>query len=518
MENAGKIVIIDDEVMVTKTLSTLLRLEGMSNTAAFNDPLEALEYLKTNESCLIISDFIMPKMKGIEFLSQAKKLPLQDDTTQILLTGYADKENAIRAINEVGIFKYIEKPWNNDDLIHVIKSAVERTHLKKQLKEKIIQLKAANEELEEYSKNLEMLVQKRTQELFESREKLNAIFTNCADTIITFDRNCRITSLNQAGMGLFGLNKEELLGKNFFEIIINEKNQKINNIFNLKDAIFLRDFSIINYKNDNKTPVEISIAPAKNNDDVFFVALIRDVSYQRENERLRDDFIATLTHDLRTPLLAAISGLEFIINGTLGEIGGKQKELICAMKKSSEDMLGLTNALLEVYRYEAGKIYLCKTRFCINELIKECAKELDILFVQNNITLKLTLDGKGELLMSADKNEIRRVILNLMGNAIKHGGQNTNLEVITKQDGHDLSVSVNDNGPGLSEDDCKKLFKRFSQGTSKKRSCSTGLGLYLSRQIIEAHGGTITVNSTPSIGSAFTFHLKGVISESGVLL
>ncbi len=517
MEVCGKIVLVDDEIMVTKTLSTLLKLEGLKDTIAFNDPLEALEFLKDNTCELIISDFIMPKMEGIEFLACAKKLPSQEDTTQILLTGYADKENAIKAINEVGIFKYIEKPWNNDDLILNIKNAIERTNLKRALKEKIIQLKKANDELEEYSKNLETLVQKRSKELYESREKLNAIFTNCADGIVTFKKDCLINTLNQAACELFGTNEKDLLNKNFFELIINEKNQKLENPFRAQKPIFLRDFSLINYTSNTKTPIEISLAKIENDKDTFVVAVIRNVSYQKENERLRDDFIATLTHDLRTPLLAAISGLDFILNGTLGEISEKQRELIFAMKKSNEDMLGLTNALLEVYRYEAGKIFLCKTRFCINNLIKECAKELEMLFKQNNTEIAFDFDSE-ELYINADKNEIRRVILNLLGNAVKHGGENTKVIIKSTKTGKDAQISVKDNGIGLSEDDRKKLFKRFSQGTSKKRSCSTGLGLYLSRRIVEAHNGTIWVDSEINKGSNFIFNLKNAALEDKVLL
>lgn len=517
MDTNGKIVLVDDEVMVTKTLSTLLKLEGLRDTVTFNNPEHALEYLKNNSCELIISDFIMPEMDGIEFLSRIKELPLQAETTQILLTGYADKENAIKAINEVGIFKYIEKPWNNDDLILNIKNAIERTNLKRALREKIIQLKKANTELEEYSKNLESLVQKRTKELWESREKLNAIFTNCADGIVTFKKDNLLVSLNQAACKLFGLEEKELLNKNFFELIINEKNQRIQNPFKLNEPLFLRDFSLINYKNDVKIPVEISLAKINDSSNPFVVGVLRDVSYQRENERLRDDFIATLTHDLRTPLLAAISGLDFILNGTLGETTQKQKELLEAMKKSNEDMLGLTNALLEVYRYEAGKIFLCKTRFSINELIKDCIKELDILFKQNGSNIEIDYNSDN-IEINADKNEIRRVILNLLGNAIKHGGENTKINVCAKKTGKDLVLSVKDNGVGLSQDDQKKLFKRFSQGTSKKRSCSTGLGLYLSRRIVEAHNGTIWVESEPNKGSKFTFCLKNAALEDKVLL
>ena len=517
MDTYGKIVLVDDEVMVTRTLETLLKLEGLKDTESFNDPFEALEYLKINQCELIISDFIMPKMEGIEFLSRAKKLPLQEDTTQILLTGYADKENAIKAINEVGIFKYIEKPWNNDDLVLNIKNAIERTNLKRALKEKIIQLKKANDELEEYSKNLEALVQKRSKELYESREKLNAIFTNCADGIVTFKKDYVINSLNQAACELFGTGEKDLLNKNFFELIINEKNQRHENPFKSKNPVFLRNFCLVNYKNNTKIPIEISLAKIESDKDDFVVAVIRNVSYQKENERLRDDFIATLTHDLRTPLLAAISGLDFMLKGTLGEISEKQKELTLAMKKSNEDMLGLTNALLEVYRYEAGKIFLCKTRFCVNKLIKDCAKELEVLFKQNNTEIIFDFENE-ELMINADKNEIRRVISNLLGNAIKHGGENTKVIVKSQKIGKDAQISVEDNGVGLSKEDQMKLFKRFSQGTSKKRSCSTGLGLYLSRRIVEAHNGLIWVESEVDKGSKFIFNLKNAALEDKVLL
>ena len=106
-------------------LKMLLQLEGFSNIKFFNSPIEALDFIKDedNKPDLLISDFLMPKMNGIEFLSEAKKL--YDDLTMILLTGYADKENAIKAINDVGIYRYLEKPWDNDDLIRVLKDAID---------------------------------------------------------------------------------------------------------------------------------------------------------------------------------------------------------------------------------------------------------------------------------------------------------------------------------------------------------------------------------------------------------
>ncbi len=515
MDKLGRILIIDDETMVTQTLKMLLGLEGYSNVTTFNDTKEALAYIKKNEVDLIISDFIMPSMNGIDFLSEAKKI--QHDITSILLTGYADKQNAIRAINEIGIFKYIEKPWDNANLIINIKNALTQTRLKKELDIKIKELEIANEKLENYSKDLELTVQERTRELSTTNSKLNAIITNCADGIVLFDKELKITGLNNAAIELFGEQKDTILSKNLFELIVSEKKHPTLKELASEKSTFLRNYSLINYNKDIKIPIEISIAPVIDDINNFFIAVIRDVTYQKETQRLRDDFISTLAHDLRTPLLATISGLDFILDKSLGDITQKQSDLFCAMKKSSEDMLGLVNALLEVYRYEAGKNYLCKTKFDIIKLTNECEQELSPLLKKSKIKFKINKKSD-ELFINADKNEIRRVIINLIGNAIKHSQNCDLITVSIIQKEKDLIYEVKDNGIGISENDCKKLFNRFSQGTNTKRSSSTGLGLYLARQIIEAHSGKIYVNSKINKGSTFTFELKNSINDCKVIL
>ena len=111
----GMIVVVDDERIVTSAFKTLLMVEGYTNAHYFNNPEEALEFLKDNRPDLVISDFLMPQMNGLEFLKRVKEL--YPEVSKIILTGYADKENAINAINEVGIYKYLEKPWNNEDLL-----------------------------------------------------------------------------------------------------------------------------------------------------------------------------------------------------------------------------------------------------------------------------------------------------------------------------------------------------------------------------------------------------------------
>lgn len=511
----NRIIIVDDDNIVTKALKMLLEIEGFSNVNFFNNPQEALEFIKNeqNKPDLLISDFLMPKMNGIEFLTEAKNI--YEDLTMILLTGYADKENAIKAINEVGIYRYLEKPWDNDDLIINIKNALERSDLLSRLKDKVIQLENAKKQLEKYTHSLEDMVAQRTQDLVESNNKLFAIINYCADGIMIFSQNGIIESINPAGENIAGAVQSMFVGKSIFDIFIPEKGRLEKSILNGEKEHLLRDFYIENQVNGQKIPVEISVSPIydENENVLRFVAVIRDESIQKDMDRLRDDFIATLTHDLRTPLLATIQTLSFFLDGSLGELDEKQKLFLSTMKKSNEDILGLVNALLEVYKYESGTLNLGKTKFILNDFLTQCKSEIDNLASKKEVSLSLKLDETNDSVIYADKNEIKRVIFNLLGNAINHNPPKTNVVLSSCLQKNDIVISVKDDGAGIPKSDIPKMFKRFSQGTSEKRSVGTGLGLYLSRQIIEAHGGKIWLETDKQKGTEFLFLLPDAICE-----
>ncbi len=515
--NNAKIVITDDEKIVTSAFKTLLKVEGYKDVNCFNNPVEAVEFLKTNEPDIIISDFLMPEMNGLEFLRKAKEL--YPEVSMILLTGYADKENAIKAINEIGLYKYIEKPWDNDDLLFNIRNGIERSHLLSDLREKINELEKAKKQLEKYSNELESLVAERTQELSVANSKLSGIINYCADGIIIIDADGKIEQANPACENMTGLSESALKKKKFQEIACLSRHSLDNSpangvIFGLdKDTkdVLIKDCFILNSLGRERIPVEINFAAISNENEEKFVGVIRDVSKHKETERLRDDFIATLTHDLRTPLLAAIQTLKFFLDGSLGKVDEKQAVLLSTMLKSNEDLLGLVNALLEVYRFESGKLELCKTVFPIKDLVTQCYDELKPLALKKNINFTLKTEGiddKTEI--TADKSELKRVMINLCGNAVNYTNKDGEIEILAKIQSGDLIFSVTDNGNGIPKEDIPNMFNRFSQGTSRKRSTGTGLGLYLSRQIIEAHGGKIWLDSKLNKGSEFTFLLTNV--------
>lgn len=139
------ILIVDDEEIITFSLSMQLGLCSNLNVLVSNDPVNALEIIKENDVELIISDYLMPNMNGIEFLLEAKKI--KEDIIMILLTGYADKESVIKAVNQVGVYYYIEKPWDNENLLKIIYNGLEKASLIKQLKAKVNELQESKTEV-----------------------------------------------------------------------------------------------------------------------------------------------------------------------------------------------------------------------------------------------------------------------------------------------------------------------------------------------------------------------------------
>ncbi len=511
--NGGKIFIVDDEAMVTASLQAMLSIETSHNVICFNNPKTALSAIDAEQPDIVISDFLMPHMDGIAFLKAVKdKLP---ETTLILLTGYADKENAIQAINTVGIYKYIEKPWNNEELKITLKNGLERSRLLNQLQQKITALSEARTELQKYNQSLETLVQERTGELTVTVQKLDAIVRGATDGIVTLTPDLTVNSVNPAAQALFlaQLKQPDVIQQPIDRLF---KEQNIERYFSLNTPQLISEASL------GETTVEISISPIpkseqffpsrdqqSDNDNNGYILILRDISERKEVDRLREDFVSTLTHDLRTPLLAAIQTLGFFNNGTTGPLNDQQQEIITMMVHSNRDMLGLVNVLLEVYKYESGQQRLVMDKVDSVVLVESITKELSALAAQKNQQLNLK---KRENLpaVKADKQELKRVLVNLIGNAIHHSPPETVIDIhltIVPDTPNQLTFAIQDYGRGIPKQDIPHLFQRFSQGTSKVRSSGTGLGLYLSRQIIAAHQGHIWVESTEGEGTTFYFTL-----------
>jgi len=241
----------------------------------------------------------------------------------------------------------------------------------------------------------------------------------------------------------------------------------------------------------------------------------------------RDDFVARLTHDLRTPLVAANRVLDFCRNRAFGEVAEEAKDAIANVMQSNQNLLDMVNTLLEVYRHEAGKKNLTYSTFNLADLSKSVVQELHILAVEKDLDCQLcdtdrVLASEHELFqIQGDALEMRRVMMNLVANALKFTDQGhvhlhlkrhldppsavVQAGLKTPSKAAWITVEVEDTGVGIAPDDQAQIFAWFRQGTNMR--AGSGLGLHLAHRIVTSHGGMITVDSTPGKGSTFTVFL-----------
>lgn len=236
--------------------------------------------------------------------------------------------------------------------------------------------------------------------------------------------------------------------------------------------------------------------------------LKHSIDERDEIARQREDFVSRLTHDLRTPLVAEERMMILFLEGALGELSPSMNEALTIMARSNSNLLAMVNTLLEVYRFEAGRKTLAFLPVDINQLIEEVASELTPLAEQKGLVIKADVQqAENPTKVIGDRLELHRLFTNLVGNAIKftdNGSINIYLEADSSDCGA-ITIKITDTGQGISPEQQATLFERFRPG-SHKRSGS-GLGLYLSRRIVEAHQGTIKVNSELGKGSIFTITL-----------
>jgi signal transduction histidine kinase len=227
-------------------------------------------------------------------------------------------------------------------------------------------------------------------------------------------------------------------------------------------------------------------------------------------DRQRQDFVSRLTHDLRTPLVAADRMLGLLQDGVLGEISPEIREALTIMGRSNHNLLEMVNKLLDVYRYESGSKTINLQPLDLKELLNQVVQELKPIAISKN--LELTADLDDMVAVKGDRLELLRVFNNLIGNALKFT-ESGSVHVSLKLEESEAIIAIADTGAGISSEEQPFLFQRFRQGNHQKQG--SGLGLYLSHYIINAHNGKILVKS-PNLdsqqGSTFFVHLPTITS------
>lgn len=345
-------------------------------------------------------------------------------------------------------------------------------------------------------------------ELQTEQRVIKGILENAPIGLVTLDKNFTCLECNEEFRHILGQETlKEITGKCLFDLAPNLKRQLFSNVLETgqplkKSAERLRftHGAVV-----EETYWDCTSWPVKdqNGNTTGLVAMFANATDRVLLQQQREDFVATLTHDLKTPVLATNRAVKFFLEGDFGNISDEQKEVLETILHSNTSLYSLVQTLLEVYRFDSGVKQLILTHCNIAGIITQLVTEIMPLAQHKGVELKATLPADAEE-VKCDEEEMRRVLQNLIDNSLKFTPAGGTITVSMEQNNKTTKITVTDTGRGVPEENKPKLFQRFWQaGSTGRYYASTGLGLYLCRRIMEAHDGRIWCESKVGEGSSF---------------
>ena len=349
----------------------------------------------------------------------------------------------------------------------------------------------------------EKMVNEYQNELHRQNKLLEAVINSLSDGLIIFDEHCKILRVTPKIAKWFNIEGQNLIGNLLTDYIELPKNKTFENLKET-EIIILEDKS----SNFVASSVELKLEDKKKR----FVMIIKNITDQKELETLKEDFVATLTHDLKVPIVAETNMIELFLNGNFGKISEKQEIALKNMQSSNKELLDLVQVVLETYKFRSQTIRLYKENIMLKSFIGEIITDMTPIADKSKNTLQFNLPR--DIRVIADKIQLRRVIKNLIQNAMSYGEPNSPIEITIGEIPKFIIIKVKDYGKGISQSDINKIFNKYYSAAKKFRKIGTGLGLYLSFQISKAHGGDLTVESVEGEYTEFSVKLPAGSNES----
>lgn len=218
------------------------------------------------------------------------------------------------------------------------------------------------------------------------------------------------------------------------------------------------------------------------------------IEQEKESQKFKDDFVAALTHDLKTPVIAELNAINMLMDGMFGEISDSQKEVLSMMEKSDKDLIELSEMLQQTYKIQSNEIVLKKEKTELNRFLVDIFDELKPIFNSKNQNPLCEIQDE-KVFAQIDLMNFKRVIHNLLLNASKYAYSDTDVTLNLYSDEDKIFITVTNFGDTINEDETRLIFEKYYSGINKFQQLSTGLGLYCANKIVTAHGGKIDVKS-----------------------
>jgi len=490
-----KLLLIDDEPDILRVLSLSLKADGYEVVSAQNGT-EGIAVFKREKPDIVITDIKMPGMDGIEVLKKVKDL--NDDTEVIIITGHGDIENAIEALKH-GASDFINKPVRDEALAIALRRAREKSEIRQQLNA--------------YTTDLERKIEAATRELQRRSNFQINLIRSSNDGIVATDKNLKIVIFNPTAKKIFGYTASETINKmTAGELFPAELAAELKAALDGKDDVKNLAWreTTIESKTGESIPVRFSSTILKENErPVGTVAFFQDL---REIKRLEKELlkserlaaigqkVAGLAHGIKN-ILHGLKGGSYLVD--IGISRGETEKLKKGWDMIKRNIGRTSNLVMDLLSYSKGR----EPEFeaCLpNEIAADVCALLQDKAREHRVKLVRHFDDSiGEVRM--DPNSVHEVLLNLMSNAVDAclfdedttKNHQVDLKTFNEKD-NVIRFEVRDNGVGMDEEVIKKLFTSFF---STKGHRGTGLGLMVTRKLIEEHNGTIDVKSEPGKGT-----------------
>lgn len=482
---AGSVLVVEDNPDMSNFIADGLAEDGFTVDVAF-DGLRGYEMATEHPPDLVLTDIVLPAMRGDDLLQALRRNVALDSTPVIVLTARADEQLRIRLLRE-GAQDYLTKPFSFEELRTRVRNLV------------------ARKRAEEESKRLH--AKERTE-----RAWLQAVVDQMPDGVVLMDARGRVSMENRSALALAGPRPRDVdrfgnvrtldLRRSSGERIPSDELPIARAIVRGETTV---GHELVALRADGDlVPVLISAGPILTSDGMFVGAamIVQDITMFKELERLREEWASIVAHDLQQPINSIVLRADLLLRGG---ITGQQAKDVRQIRTSAQRLSRMARDLTDASQLESRHLSLTLRRLDIGEWIREIVGRHPDAAARTRV--RTPPDRR--LFVRADAERFEQVIANLLSNALKHGTSDTEIRLDLEEVDGRAEVSVVHRGPGVSDEDLQSVFERYSR-TRRARPSGTqglGLGLYIAKGLVEAHGGHIWAESMPGELTRFAFNI-----------
>ncbi|MDH5371241.1 MAG: cell wall metabolism sensor histidine kinase WalK, partial [Gammaproteobacteria bacterium] len=376
----------------------------------------------------------------------------------------------------------------------------------------LVVLQLATQSYKKNIENIRMRIDniKQAQSLKHSEHRYKTILETATDSFFLHDLTGKLIDVNNQACRSLGYTKNELIEMSVTDIELTaDKDIPLDVWDTLKEGENIVLDGVHRRKDGSTFPVEVSLGLILMGNESFISVLARDVTERKRIEKMKEQFISTVSHELRTPLTSIRGSLSLLTGGAAGDIPKQAQEMLAIASNNTERLLRLINDLLDIQKIESDELEMEFEDIPIAPILKQAIEDNNAYAEQYGVTINLNPISK-DVMVYANKDYLMQVMANLLSNAAKFSHENGVVDIsVSQEHNNKIRISISDQGQGIPEDFYSKIFGKFSQSDSSdtRQKGGTGLGLNITKAIVEKHGGEIGFTSQVDKGTTFYFEL-----------